>query len=104
MIHVYDRTIPSLWRVVLAAGILLLSACGVAPPRTSGSAALEMQAERETRLVAQARWSLQGKIAVSDGNDGGSGRIEWHQDGERFRIEIRAPVSRRNRRPTGAAG
>ena len=104
MIHAHDRTIPSRWRVVLAACILLLSACGVAPPRTSDSAALERQAERETKLVGQARWSLQGKIAVSDGNDGGSGRIEWHQDGERFRIEIRAPVSRRTWRLTGAPG
>ena len=44
---------------------------------------------------------MTGKIAVSDGKDGGSGRIDWQQDGEVFRVEIRAPVSRRTWRLSG---
>lgn len=79
----------------------LLAACGRAPVRDADLASLERQAARETSLAAQDAWSMSGKIAVSDGRDGGSGRIDWRQDGERYRIEIRAPVTRRTFRLTG---
>jgi outer membrane lipoprotein LolB len=65
------------------------------------AAALDAQARREAALADQSEWRLSGRIAVSDGKDGGSGRIDWRQDGERFRIEIRAPVSRRTWRLSG---
>lgn len=89
-------------RVVLVVAALLLTACAAPTRRGADSAALTVQSEREAALADQTVWSLTGKIAVSDGRDGGSGRIDWRQDGDRFVIEIRAPVSRRTWRLSGS--
>lgn len=79
--------------VVLA----LLAGCVRAPIRQDANAALlQAQAEREQALAAQLQWSLVGRLAVSDGRDGGSGRIEWAQDGDDFEIRLSAPVSRQS--------
>jgi len=82
----------------VAAVVLALSACSSAPVRTVDAD------RREQQLSEIDAWSMTGKIAVSDGRDGGSGRIDWRQDGERFRIEIRAPVTRRTYRLVGGPG
>jgi outer membrane lipoprotein LolB len=87
--------------VIVAAGVL--AACS-SPPRRDADAdigSLDAQLQREEMLSSQTQWSLVGKIAVSDGRDGGSGRIDWQQQGDRFRIEIRAPVSRQTWRLSG---
>ena len=85
--------------------VVLLAACSGPQVRRAepgaSDGALAAQAQRESELALRDDWSMTGKIAVSDGNDGGSGRIDWRQDGERFRIEIRAPVSRRTWRLSG---
>ena len=66
----------------------LLSACAAGPvrevlPPIAGSPEAH-QVQRETGLAAQASWSLQGRIALSNGRDGGSGRIEWSQNADRY--------------------
>lgn len=38
-------------------------------------------------------WSFDGRLAVTNGKDSGSGRIHWEQDGEFFTITLRAPIS-----------
>lgn len=85
--------------------LLALAGCASTPPRrASDGAGMQAQEAREASLRTEGRWSMQGRIAVSDGDDGGSGRIDWRQDGERYRIEIRAPVSRRTWRLVGEPG
>ncbi len=50
-------------------------------------------------------WSLSGRIAVSNGRDGGSGRIDWQQQAGRYVISLSAPVTRQSWRLTvDAAG
>ncbi|HET7655978.1 MAG TPA: lipoprotein insertase outer membrane protein LolB, partial [Luteimonas sp.] len=44
-----------------------------------------------------------GRIAVSNGKQGGSGRIEWKQDGARYAITLSAPVTRQSWRVAGGA-
>ena len=39
-------------------------------------------------------WAMTGRVALSNGKDGGSGRIEWTQSGGKARIELTAPVTR----------
>ena len=39
-------------------------------------------------------WTLAGRVALSNGKDGGSGRIEWSQSAGAVRIELTAPVTR----------
>ncbi len=38
-------------------------------------------------------WTFEGRLALSNGKDGGSGRIRWTQEGEFFTISVRAPIS-----------
>ncbi|MBB5209100.1 outer membrane lipoprotein LolB [Chiayiivirga flava] len=86
---------------------MLLTACGTAPRREAGGAdgnALARQAAREATLVADDAWSFSGRIAVSNAQDGGSGRIDWVQTGDTYRIELRAPVTRRSWRLSGEHG
>ena len=81
--------------VLLAA--LTMAACAPVPVRRGADAALlQAQAAREILLAASPDWSLTGRIAVSDGHDGGSGRIEWSQHGSDFDIRLSAPITRQS--------
>lgn len=85
---------------ILLVGLLagLLTACGISPPRTApaGAETSAVQARRAALLAGQVHWRMTGRIAVSDGRDGGSGRIEWVNDGARLQITLNAPVTRRS--------
>ena len=93
---------PIATAVVCAA---LLSACmsrsvrEVLPP-VAGSPETH-QAQRETGLAAKTQWSLQGRVALSNGRDGGSGRIDWSQDGTRYAVSLSAPITRQSWRLSG---
>jgi len=84
-------------RSLLVLLILALAAC-VSPPvrRAPDAALLQAQAARETALAAHPDWTLSGHIAISDGKDGGSGRIDWKQHGSDFDIRLSAPVTRQS--------
>ena len=83
----------------------LLSACmarsvrEVLPP-IAGSPESH-QAQRETALATQTQWSLQGRVALSNGRDGGSGRIDWSQDAARYAVSLSAPITRQSWRLSG---
>ena len=49
------------------------------------------------------RWRLEGRLAVSDGRDSGSGSVTWEQDGAYYTIQLRAPVSGQSWRLSGDA-
>jgi outer membrane lipoprotein LolB len=92
---------------LLALLIALLLLAGCAPQRVlrpPDAAALAVQQARETELAAQTDWTLHGRLAVSDGNDGGSGQLQWQQQGERIVFDLRAPVSRQTWRLTAEPG
>ena len=84
-------------RLLLLLVVLVLASC-VSPPvrRASDAALLQVQAEREAALAAHPDWSLSGRIAISDGKDGGSGHIDWKQHGSDFDIRLSAPVTRQS--------
>ncbi|MCE3004137.1 MAG: lipoprotein insertase outer membrane protein LolB [Xanthomonadaceae bacterium] len=77
----------------LAMAALLLAACAPTGPLQRPGAAAVLDDGRAARLAALPRWSLVGRIAVSDGREGGSGRLEWLQDGAFYDISVRAPVA-----------
>lgn len=89
-------------RLLLLAALLGLASCASPPRREAAGAALVAQQARESVLAQQTDWALSGRIAVSDGRDGGSGSIDWRQQGDRFTIQIRAPVSRQTWRLSGS--
>lgn len=91
---------------VLAAAMLALAACTTTPRR--GGQMPQMlpdagarEAARATRLRAAGDWSFTGRIAVSNGRKGGSGRIEWQQQGDRYEVALSAPITRQSWRLTG---
>ena len=80
-----------------AVAALVLGACAPAPVRHQADPALlQAQAAREAALAAQPDWSLSGRIAISRGKNGGSGRIDWTQHGRDFDIRLSAPVTRQS--------
>jgi outer membrane lipoprotein LolB len=94
-------------RVVAAAGLALLAAC-VAPPVRKGPAvpaamAEQLQQARDAVLVAHPQWALQGRVALTNGHNGGSGRVEWRQDGPQYVVSLSAPITRQSWRMTGDA-
>lgn len=95
--------------LAIVALALLLAACTAAPVRpdltpAQVAAAEAAQAQREQALRAQQDWSLVGRIAVSNRGKGGSGRIDWSQDGPHYRVALSAPVTRQGWRLSGDAG
>lgn len=84
------------FRGLLLAALLpiLLAACVTAPRvRIAGDAALlKAQAQREHQLATADHWTLQGRLGVSNGKDGGSGSFRWTQDGQRYEFVLRGPA------------
>lgn len=83
---------------------MLLAACVTAPPaRIIGDASLlKAQARREQQLAQADHWTLQGRLGVSNGKDGGSGSFSWTQDGDHYEFELRGPsISGANFRLSG---
>jgi outer membrane lipoprotein LolB len=80
-------------------GMLLLAGCAVRPPQPG-----DASGDREAQLDAASTWSLRGRIAVSDGRDGGSGRVDWRVDGNYYLVEVRAPVTGGSWRLSGGDG
>ena len=82
-----------------------LAACATRPPAPAALPALDdaAQAEAEARqarralaLAAVPAWGLDGRASITRGGKGGSGRIEWRQDGEAFEVALAAPVTRQS--------
>lgn len=94
-------------RTLALSGLVLvgLSAC-VSVPRGQGSGAAVVEqisdsarqgeAARQAWLQQHPNWSFQGRVAISKDRNGGSGRIDWQQDGPRYRVQLSAPVTRQS--------
>ena len=89
---------------------LLLTSCATqsarpVPPADAGSidSARQMQLERERILRGQTDWSLAGRVAISNGRKGGSGRIDWQQQGDTYTVSLSAPVTRQSWRLSGGS-
>jgi outer membrane lipoprotein LolB len=75
---------------------LVLSAC-VAPRTREALPADPVQARaNDAQRGALAEWNLSGRIAVSTGDRGGSGRIDWRQEARGYTISLSAPVTRQS--------
>lgn len=94
------------FRIVMALACAgLLAACATRPPAPAALPVLDAaaqagaearQAERARALSAMPAWSLSGRASITRGGKGGSGRIEWRQDGAAFTVALAAPVTRQS--------
>lgn len=75
--------------------ILLLVAGGCASTRAPlpQDEAERLQATRESRVLSYGDWALRGRIAVSDGEEGGSARVNWESDDSGYELWIYAPLA-----------
>jgi len=74
---------------------LLLQACSAVPERIAEEPGwLERYESRAADLGALSGWALQGKLGVSDGNDGGSGKLRWQENGESSRMDFHGALGR----------
>lgn len=96
----------ALCTVALAACVSVPMGGGVAPGALSGealAAAMARQQARETRLHGVPMLAFSGRVALSNGSKGGSGRIEWRQAGDAYEVTLSAPVTRQSWRLVGDA-
>ena len=80
-----------LFAALLAA--ILISACSQAPRRGDENP-LFVQAyqQRAASLSGLDRWSLDGRLAIHDGKEGGSGNLKWVQTGEESDLRFRGAL------------
>ena len=94
-------------RLLMPVALLALAGCatvGSLPPAVPGDiAAFEAaQRVREAALglaagdCAAPAWSMAGRVALSNGKDGGSGRIDWTQAAGSASVTLWAPVTRQS--------
>lgn len=89
-----------------AALVAALAACTSVPVRAPvqtvelAPAALAVARERlsarENAVRSLPQLAFSGRVAMSNGRDGGSGRIEWVQSRADYRVTLSAPVTRQS--------
>ena len=83
----------------LRAGFLLtafaLSACSTIPPGSQELAARSLLYEdRQDQLVEAVSWSLQGRLAVRNDQDGGSGSFRWLEQPQNTQMDFHGALGR----------
>lgn len=73
-------------------GIVMLAGCasvpGTAPLGPPNEAAWQV---RRAQLEKLADWELQGRVGILNGKDGGSGSMDWKQQGDILDFSFRGP-------------
>lgn len=90
-------------RIAALAGILLLGGCVSAPPRPAVPVDPVAARQADAQRAALVDWSLEGRVAISNARQGGSGRLDWTQRGARYDLTLSAPVTRQGWRLSGDA-
>lgn len=91
------------------AWVVLLAGCAGAPvrqalPPAQRAAAMAAQEAREARLAQLGAWSLEGRVALSNGTRGGSGAFAWTQRDDRYEVSLSAPITHKSWRISGEPG
>jgi len=58
------------------------------------AAAVTAYQARLQELESLVQWTLNGRLAISDGKDGGSGSLIWQNDGDRTRISFHGAMGK----------
>ena len=75
---------------------VLLAGCAPVAPRPPAVADEAAQAAREAALAQLPDWGFRGRVALSQGSNGGNAGIRWRQRGADFDIELSAPITRQS--------
>lgn len=75
--------------------LVLIASCSTVPPTPDEISVREgLYRERLTALAALTSWSLEGRLAVSNGKDGGSGSFRWNEAPQYSRMEFHGALGR----------
>ncbi len=80
--------------LLLACLALLMSGCTTTPSRSIDPAAELAYQHREKQLLAMDEWKLSGKLAASNGKDGGSGNFSWQRTGDLTLMSFRGALGK----------
>ena len=74
---------------------LLNTACSTVPTGEIGQAErVLLYEERSGALAGAERWALKGRLAVNDGEDGGSGHLNWQKHGQNSSMNFHGALGR----------
>jgi len=74
---------------------LLISACSTVPTGEVDQAErASLYASKSGTLAVADRWALRGRLAVNDGEEGGSGHLSWQKHGQTSSIKFRGALGR----------
>jgi len=91
-----------LFVLAMVAGVLAACAPIDRRPLMAGNEAAQLA--REAEIARNTAWTFTGRLAISQGDNGGNAHIEWRQDGADFDIRLSAPITRQSWRLRQAAG
>lgn len=75
--------------------VCALAACGTVRPLDEEQAARQpLYEQRLARLGPLEDWTLEGRLAVSDDRDGGSGYLNWRQESGTSRMDFHGALGR----------
>lgn len=72
----------------------LVSSCTTVPSRQTDPAAEMAYQQRQQALLGIDEWKLSGKLAASDGKEGGSGHFSWRNSGEQTFLSFRGALGK----------
>jgi outer membrane lipoprotein LolB len=72
--------------------VLLVAGCSATAPRPADPGSIIV--DREQYLESIGNWGFSGRLALSDGKDGGSGRLDWAQEQAALQLEFSAALGR----------
>lgn len=82
---------------------ILLAACAAPPVREPVDREAAYR-DRTAQVGAWDGWSLTGRLGISMGDEGGSGRLEWRREGERSDLRFRGTLGQGAWRLTAEPG
>ncbi len=83
---------------------LLLASCAVQPVKQPAMPVDRAGAEAmDLRRGEVIDWNLAGRVAVSNGKQGGSGRIDWQNREDGYTLTLSAPITRQSWKLSGNA-
>lgn len=83
---------PAAWALLL----LVLAACVPVAPRDNRASLLAAQNAREQAMAPRHSWTIEARLGVSDGKDGGSGSLTWVERPGHYDFTLRGPVTARS--------
>jgi outer membrane lipoprotein LolB len=79
------------WLILL---LVFLTACTATPVKKSNESSKAVYQARADKIAAIGTWGFVGKLSVDDGEDGGSGRLQWDVQSKISELDFHGAMGR----------